>query len=269
MNCINGHSVLDSMKFCSVCGVALEQPTAPTEQPEQNISGFANNSPQLPEVAKKKSNKFAIGVILLILFVAWLSNRGGDSEATIQEQYLAEIKAEDKSAFESNDAALLYLKNYCQAAEVARMVASDPIDAIVTSYCNTQLATDLGVTQAPTPAPDASEPITQEKTLNEIFTESYLPISTELEAKLTEVADYALAGDLQGTVASCYGLKDLTEQGSALQLTGNYYFDTAWGNAMYSGVNAADSCIIEDFDSAATYISKMSEYIVSARNAID
>ena len=160
MNCVNGHSVLESMKFCSVCGVSLAQQVQPTEQPEQSSPGFAYNPPQLREVAKKKSNRAAIGVILGILFLAWLSNRGGDAEATIQEQYLAEIKAKDSSAFVSNDAALLYLKNYCQAAETVRMVASDPIDAIVTSYCNTQLATDLGVTQAPTP--DASEPITQE-----------------------------------------------------------------------------------------------------------
>jgi len=95
--------------------------------------------------------------ILAFGLVAILSACGGgssDAEATIQDKYLAEIKAKDSSAFVSDDAALLYLKNYCQAAETAKMVASDPIDAIVTSYCNTQLATDLGVTPAPTP--DAS-----------------------------------------------------------------------------------------------------------------
>lgn len=269
MNCINGHSVLDSMKFCSVCGVALEQPTAPTVQPEQNSSGFASNSPQMPEVAKKKSSKFAIGVIMLILFVAWLSNRGGDAEATIQEQYLAEIKAKDESAFESNDAALLYLKNYCQAAEVERKVASDPIDAIVISYCNTQLATDLGVTQVPTPAPDASEPATQETTPKALFTEKYYPLSTRLEAKLTEMADYAVAGDLSSTVQSCYDLKDLVERGLLLQPTGISEFDQAWRNAMDSGVDASNACINQDFDSASVYISEMSGYIVSATNVID
>ena len=269
MNCINGHSVLDSMKFCSVCGVALSQPTEPVGQSEQNSPGVAYNPTQLPEKTKKKSNKLAISLILLALFVAWLSNRNGDTEATIQEQYLAEIKAKDKSAFESNDAALLYLKNYCQAAEFARKVASDPIDAIVISYCNTQPATDLGVTQAPTPAPDASEPVTQETTPNGLFTEKYYPITTKLEAKLTEMADYALAGDLSATVQSCYDLKDLVERGLLLQSTGNSDFDQAWRNAMDSGVNASNACINQDFDTASIYISEMSGYIVSATNAIE
>jgi hypothetical protein len=69
MNCKNGHSALDTMKFCSVCGVALTQPTEPTGQPVQNNSGYASNPPQLPEKTKKKSNKFAVTVILFIFLL--------------------------------------------------------------------------------------------------------------------------------------------------------------------------------------------------------
>ena len=276
MNCINGHSVLDSMKFCSVCGVALaqqneptEQQVQPTEQPEQSSFGYVYTPPELPKLNKKNANKLLIAVIAFVAIVAVLSNGEGDAEATMQEKYLAEIKTYDRYAFVSNDAALLYLKNYCQAKETVRMVASDPIDAIVISYCDTQLATDLGVTQAPTPAPDASESITQETTPNELFTEKYFPISTKLEAKLSELADYALAGDLSSTVQSCYDLKDLSERGLLLPPTGNLDFDQAWRNAMDSGVNGSNACINQDFDSASVYISEMSGYIVSATNAID
>jgi hypothetical protein len=198
------------MKFCSVCGVALAQPTTPTGQPEQNSSGFGYIPPQLPKITKKKSNKFAIGVILLILFVAWLSN--GESSET------------SGSASETSGSTL---------------------------------------------TPGGSIYEIPEKTVNEIFTETYFPISIELEAKLTEISDYALSGDLQSTVASCYELKDLSERGQALQPTGNLDFDQAWGNAMETGVNASNSCIIEDFDSAANYISEMSGYIASATDAIE
>jgi hypothetical protein len=203
MNCINGHSVLDTMKFCSVCGVALAQPIEPTGQPVQNTSGIAYNPPQLPEKTKKKSNKFAVTVILLILFVAWLSNSGDSSTS------------------------------------------------------------DTSSSASP------SEPITQPETSDQNVYETYRPLTAELQAKLTEMSDYALAEDAESLVASCFDLKDLSEQGLALPPTGNSDFDQAWGNAMESGIKSAESCIVEDFDSAATYISEMSEYITSATSFIE
>jgi hypothetical protein len=203
MNCINGHSVLDTMKFCSVCGVALAQPIEPTAQPLQNTSGFSHNPPQLPEKTKKKSNKFAVTVILLILFVAWLSNSGDSSTS------------------------------------------------------------DTSSSASP------SEPITQPETPDQSVFVSYYPLTAELETKLNEIADYALAGDLPSTVASCNDLKDLSEQGLALSPTGNLDFDQAWGNAMESGIKSAESCIAEDFDGASVYISQMSEYISAATGFIE
>lgn len=203
MNCINGHSVLDTMKFCSVCGVALAQPIEPTGQPVQNTSGFAYNPPQLPEKTKKKSNKFAISVILLILFVAWVSNGEGSSTS------------------ETSSSA------------------------------------------------SPSEPITQQETSDQNVYETYRPLTTELEAKFSELSDYALAEDAESLVAGCYDLKDLSEQGLALLPTGNLDFDQAWGNAMEAGIKSAESCIVEDYDGAATYISEMSEYINTATSYIE
>jgi hypothetical protein len=191
------------MKFCSVCGVALAQPIEPTGQPEQNNSGFAYNPPQLPEKTKKKSNKLAITLILLALFVAWASNDEGSSTS------------------ETSSSA------------------------------------------------SPSEPITQQETPDQSVFVSYYPLTAEFETKLNEIADYALAGDLQSTVASCNDLMDLSEQGLALSPTGNLDFDQAWGNAMESGIKSAESCIAEDFDGASVYISQMSEYITAATGFIE
>ena len=203
MNCVNGHSVLESMKFCSVCGVALAQLTEPTGQPEQNNSGVANNTPQLPEPTKKKSNKFAISLILLALFVAWASNDDGSS----------------------------------------------------TSETGGSAST--------------SEPITQEETSDQSGFDGYLPLVADFEVKFAEMADYAFAEDAESLVASCYGLKDLTEQGLALQSTGNLDFDQAWGDAMDAGMKVSEACIDEEFDVAATYISEMTEHINTATLIIE
>ena len=210
MNCINGHSVLDTMKFCSVCGVALAQPLEPTRQPEQNNSGFAYNPPQLPEKTKKKSNKLAISLILLALFVAWASNDEGGSTSETSGS-----------------------------------------------------ATETSSSTSP------SEPITQQETLDLNVFEEYRPLVDELVVTLDVISDFATEGELELTVASCYVLKDLTVQGLALPPTGKLDFDQAWGNAMEAGIKSAESCIVEDFDGASTYISIMTEHINSATSFIE
>lgn len=202
--------MLDSMKFCSVCGVALAQPTEPIGQPDQNNSGYAYNPPKLPEKTKKKSNKFAIAVILLILFVAWASNNEGSSTSETSGS----------------------------ASETSSSV---------------------------TP----SKPIPLPETLDQNVFEAYLPLSAEFSVKFEEIADNALSGDLQSIIASCQDLRDLSEQGLALSPTGNLDFDQAWENAMDAGRNSANSCIIEDFDNAATYLAEMTEYIASATGYIE
>jgi hypothetical protein len=205
MNCINGHSVLDSMKFCSVCGVALAQSTEQAEKSDQNNFGYSHDTTLSPKETKKKSNKFVLGVILFILFGfgAWAGSDKGSSTS------------------ETSSSA------------------------------------------------SPSEPITQQETLDQSVFVSYYPLAAELTTTLNEIADYALAGDLQSTAASCNDLKDLSEQGLALSPTGNLNFDQAWGNAMESGIKSAESCIVEDFDSASIYISQMSEYIITATSYIE
>jgi hypothetical protein len=198
------------MKFCSVCGVALAQPTPPIGQPEQNSSGIAYNPPQLPEKTKKKSNKLAISLILLALFVAWASNDEGSSNS--------------ETSSSAND-----------------------------------------TSSSATP----SKPIPMPETLEQSVFEAYLPLTAEFSVKFEEIADNALSGDVQSTVASCYELRELSEQGLALSQTGNLDFDQAWGNAMDAGRNSANSCIIEDFDSASTYLAEMTEYINSATSYIE
>lgn len=195
------------MKFCSVCGVALAQPTEPTGQPEQINSGYAYDPPKLPKMTKSKPNKFTLFVIALAVLAA-IGSTVDDSETS--------GSANDTSS------------------------SATP--------------------SKPTPLPE---------TLDQSVFEAYLPLSAEFSVKFEEIADNALSGDLQSTVASCYDLRDLSEQGLALSPTGNLDFDQAWENAMDAGRNSANSCIIEDFDNASTYLAEMTEYINSATSYIE
>lgn len=97
--------------------------------------------------------------VLLALVVAGCSGAdneasvSGVSDTTLEEQYLAEVNTADADAFASNEAALLYLKNLCQAEVTTDHGEGDRIDQIVASYCDTELAVELGVkTQEPLPA---------------------------------------------------------------------------------------------------------------------
>jgi hypothetical protein len=114
-----------------------------------------------------------------------------------------------------------------------------------------------------------SEPITQQETPDQSVFVSYYPLTAEFETKLNEIADNAIAGDLEATVAGCNDLKDLSERGLALSPTGNSDFDQAWVNAMDAGVKSAESCIAGDFDTATTYLAEMSENIVTATSYIE
>ena len=70
-------------------------------------------------------------------------------DADLQAQYLAEVTVADADAFASEEAALLYLRNYCQTEVTTDHGAQDAIDDIVASYCDTELAAQLGVEAPP------------------------------------------------------------------------------------------------------------------------
>ena len=96
-------------------------------------------------------------VALTLLASFALSSCGGGSEQpleqTTQEKYLSEINEVKQDAFVSDNAALMYLRNYCQAEQTGIAPSGDAIDQIVSNYCDTDLAKELGVTEAPEPEP--------------------------------------------------------------------------------------------------------------------
>jgi hypothetical protein len=99
---------------------------------------------------------FKIAGLTLLASLALSSCGGGNEqplEQTTQEKYLSEIKEVKQDAFVSDNAALMYLLNYCQAEQTGTAPSGDAIDEIVSSYCETDLAQELGVTEAPEPDP--------------------------------------------------------------------------------------------------------------------
>lgn len=63
----------------------------------------------------------------------------------LQDLYLGEIAESAPSNFANESAALSYLKQYCEIDQFGDAGEADVVDRIASKYCNTSLATELGV----------------------------------------------------------------------------------------------------------------------------
>jgi hypothetical protein len=63
----------------------------------------------------------------------------------LQDLYLGEIAESAPSNFANQAAALSYLKQYCEIDQFGDAGEADVVDRIASKYCNTPLATELGV----------------------------------------------------------------------------------------------------------------------------
>jgi len=194
MNCVNGHSVMDSMKFCPVCGVLVSAGEQEYKsQPEQSEFAAVYTPPKLSELNIKTPKKLVIAALAFVAFAAFASAGGNDEESSTSSS----PKAETNSTTQEFD-----------------------VDIIQTGY---------------------------------------IPLNLEMASKFKELADYANAGDVQSLVSACFDLADLAERGQALPPTGDPLLDQLWNDAMESGISASYWCVLEDFDTATTYIVQMGE----------
>ncbi len=70
---------------------------------------------------------------------------------TLQETYLDEVAKSDPSHFANDQAALSYLKQFCEIRLSGGISNMDSIETIANKYCDSDLAKELGVKTAPTP----------------------------------------------------------------------------------------------------------------------
>lgn len=100
------------------------------------------------------------GFLTVTASVLFLAACGGSSSpepepASLEEEYLADVYAVEADAFVSDKAALLYLKNYCEAKLSSTVATPDAVDQVVAQYCDTPLADEVGVkTPRPMPEPE-------------------------------------------------------------------------------------------------------------------
>ena len=87
--------------------------------------------------------------MLVVMLPIAVLGCGGDGEQSLRSSYLDDIRAVDSEAFIDDDAALLYLKNFCEAAAQGVDAAAEPVDDVVESYCGTDLAAEVGVQTIP------------------------------------------------------------------------------------------------------------------------
>ena len=77
--------------------------------------------------------------------------------ASLRETYLSEVNKADPSKFASDQAALSYLKQFCEIRLTGGLSRMDLIETIASNYCATDLAKELGVKTAPSPKPGFDE----------------------------------------------------------------------------------------------------------------
>jgi hypothetical protein len=74
------------------------------------------------------------------------------SVESLEIKYLSDLDAVEMDYFASDKSAFLYLLNYCQyIADGSTPPSPDAIDSVVASYCDTELASAVGVTPPPAP----------------------------------------------------------------------------------------------------------------------
>ncbi len=100
MDCVNGHSVMNTMKFCPVCGVLVSADKQDSKsQPEQSEFGAVYTPPKLPELNIKTPRKLVFAALAFVVFAAFASAGGenkdsaisGDSNSDNQTTSFAEV----------------------------------------------------------------------------------------------------------------------------------------------------------------------------------
>lgn len=97
--------------------------------------------------------------ILLVLAItgcsALPSETPSESNSTptlsLEQQYKQDLDKVEVDYFVSDSASLSYLKQFCESKLTIGIGELDAIDEVVNSYCETQLARDLGVVPPPEP----------------------------------------------------------------------------------------------------------------------
>ena len=92
--------------------------------------------------------------ISLLLVTGCASQVETSQPLSLEQQYLSEVNESDPSHFANDQAALSYLKQFCEIRLSGGISKMDTIETIANKYCDTDLAEELGVKTAPTP--DAS-----------------------------------------------------------------------------------------------------------------
>lgn len=95
---------------------------------------------------------------------------------SLRQTYLDEVNNSDPSHFANDQAALSYLKQFCEIRLSGGISNMDSIETIANKYCDSDLAKELGVKTAPTP----------EVTFDE---KAFIAKAKKLDPELFEVLD--------------------------------------------------------------------------------
>jgi hypothetical protein len=114
-----------------------------------------------------KQKHLFFGLFIVFTFASCGGSESAEKELPLREKYLSEINDFNSEAFVSDQAALAYLKNYCEAAQSGQPSTPDAVDEIVANYCGTPLAVELGVevTAPPVTTPDFDEELFRKEAL--------------------------------------------------------------------------------------------------------
>ena len=114
-----------------------------------------------------KQKQLFFSLFIVLTFTSCGGSESTEKELSLREKYLSEINEFDSEAFVSDQAALAYLKNYCQAAQMGQQASPDAVDEIVVTYCDTPLAVELGVEvlAPPVTVPDFDEELFRKEAL--------------------------------------------------------------------------------------------------------
>ena len=105
--------------------------------------------------------KKLVVILITYCFVFAISGCASRSEVneaiSLQETYLSEVKKVAPTQFANDQAALSYLKQFCEIRLTAGLSRLDLTETIANNYCDTDLAKKLGVKVAPSPAVNFDE----------------------------------------------------------------------------------------------------------------
>lgn len=96
--------------------------------------------------------KILIGVVIAAIgfgLSGCSSQQGTNNQLETRDQYLEDVYGVDPTYFKTADAALSYLKQFCEIRLTGGISNMDAIELVADKYCDTDLAKQLGVRVAP------------------------------------------------------------------------------------------------------------------------